>query len=160
MIEFKNKPLTGKEIYDKTGFYILWPLAAFPLVAIPFLMITERKEFFKDAQLAVFMILCGVVWTIFWGGIPFLALRADKAEAERISKFKARITDDGIEFDTLTDVCRMKWADMKSIEVDAYDEDNDVVFKTERQKFRYQRWLDEDREFLEEVRRHFPETKL
>ncbi len=160
MIEFKNRPLTGKETYDKTGFYILWPLAAFPLVAIPFAMITQSKEFFKEPQLAVFMILCGLVWTVFWGGIPFLALRADKTEATRISKYKARIDDEGIEFDTLNEVCRMHWVDIKCIEVDAYDEDNDIIFKTNQKKFRYQRWLNEDRQFLEEVKKHFPEMKL
>lgn len=159
MIEFRGRPLTGEEKYDKTGFYILWPLAVFPVFAGLGVLVTDPGAVFKDTQHTMFMILFGIGWTLFWGIIPVLAYQADKAKARRESTYKVRVDEQSIEFDLGTSVCRMNWSEMKSIRCE--DPDNgDVTFRSKHKKFCYECWVEDEVGFQREVRQHFPAAEF
>lgn len=160
MIEFRGFPVNPDRKYDKTGFFILWPLAAFPFFAWPVALISNPKECLADPMGTGVMFLGSMAWTAFWGTIPVLARLSDVAEAKRIANSRITIDDIGIKFNTVKSVVSMPWSEIQSIKIDHYSEDDDILFKTKWKTVRYEHWLDNEQAFLDEVRRHFPDTDL
>jgi hypothetical protein len=159
MVEFKGEPYSSDRKFDKTGFYILWPLAAFPLVAGPVALVTSPKEVFADLGTTAIMSLFGLAWVLFWGMIPILTYMADVRRARQISTYKVLIDPDGVEFHADKTV-RMPWSDMKSIKSDSDPDSNDIIFKGKNNQYRYERWLADNYGFLRKVKDYFPAAQI
>lgn len=158
MAEFRGTPAQGAKI-DKTGFYILWPLAAFPLVVGPFTLITSPKTVFSDLGTTAVMMLVGLGWVLFWGLIPVFVYMSEAGRARKISGYRVVVDSVGIEFHT-DRVIRMCWSEIESIQSDRDPESIDLIFKSRNSKFRYERWLEDDYGFVQQVRNYFPSAAI
>lgn len=160
MVEFKGTPFDPQRKFDKTGFFILWPVAAFPLVFGPIALVTNAREIVADPGGVLFMCLAALVWVLFWGSIPIFVYRADVNAARAIAASSAIVDDMGVEFKTPRKVHRFKWSDMKSIRLVPESDYGDISFKANNGSYCYERWLEADDRFLDEVRKHFPDMSV
>lgn len=105
------------------------------------------------------MMLVGLGWVLFWGLIPVFVYMSEAGRARKISGYRVVVDSVGIEFHT-DRVIRMCWSEIESIQSDRDPESIDLIFKSRNSKFRYERWLEDDYGFVQQVRNYFPSAAI